>query len=156
MISNLNPWWISPQSTILITMSVCHRPIFSDLSSLWNSPHLPSNYLVCLYSIVPDQSLSKKRWGTNATNAFFRYISILPSTRPTLIFVISYMNDSHKTGRFVRTLYARGGGLLCADIRIEKNSSKLNMNLFGYLNDASMQNLLSYGTLFRMALHPPL
>ena len=38
----------------------------------------------------------------------------------------------HKTGRFVCTLYARGGPH-CADIRTSNSSGKLNLNLqFGY------------------------
>ena len=35
----------------------------------------------------------------------------------------------HTTGRYVRALYARGGGPHCANIRTENSSSKLNLNL---------------------------
>ena len=71
--------------------------------------------------------------------------------------------SKHKTGRYVRALYARGRGRHCTDIRSENSSSKLNLNLSVWLSKlcfrtepAIVMNLFQNGypsTLIDMLMH---
>ena len=62
----------------------------------------------------------------------------------------------HKTGSFVRALYARGTGGIAptSEPKIVVVNSTLIFQ-FGYQSAASIRNPRSYGTYLRMAIRPP-